>query len=86
MIGKKTGGRKKGVPNKVTADLKAVAQKYTAEAVKTLADLMRNAESDAARVGAIKEILDRGHGKSPQAITGAEGGPLVVEIVRYAED
>ncbi len=86
MIGKKTGGRKKGVPNKVNADLKAIAQRYTAEAIETLATIMRTSEGDAPRVGAIKEILDRGHGKSPQAITGAEGGPLIVEIVRYAED
>ena len=79
--GERRGGRKKGTPNKATADIKAIAQKYTAEAVRTLAKLMRDSESDAARVGAIKEILDRGHGKSAQAMTGADGGPIIVKIV-----
>ncbi len=37
-------------------------------------------------VSALKEIGDRLDGKPSQAITGADGGPLIVEIVRYAED
>jgi hypothetical protein len=66
--GRKTGGRKKGVPNKATADVKAAAQKYTAEALKTLAHIMKAGEPDAARVAAAKELLDRGHGRSTQTI------------------
>lgn len=34
---------------------------------------------------AIKEIGDRLDGKSVQAITGEDGGPLTVEIVRFAD-
>jgi hypothetical protein len=66
--GRKTGGRQKGALNKATADVKAAAQQYTAEAVEALAAIMRDSDSDAAKVAAIKEILDRGHGKSKQAI------------------
>jgi hypothetical protein len=66
--GRKTGGRAKGVPNKTTADVKVAAQAYTEEAVTALANIMRMSESDAAKVAAIKELLDRGHGKAKQAI------------------
>lgn len=66
--GTRIGGRQKGTPNKATADVKAVAQQYTDEAVKALATIMRDSESDAAKVAAIREILDRGHGKARQSI------------------
>jgi hypothetical protein len=66
--GIKTGGRTKGTPNKATADIKAVAQVYTEEAVNALAVIMRTSESDAAKVAAIKELLDRGHGKPTQSV------------------
>jgi hypothetical protein len=78
--GRKTGGRKKGTPNKATADIKALAQVYTTEAVEELAVIMRGSDSDAARVAAIKELLDRGHGKVPQAVTGEGGGPIAMAI------
>lgn len=79
-IGRKTGGRKKGSLNKATADVKLAAQKYTPAALKTLADIMKASESDPARVAAAKELLDRGHGKSPQALTGEGGGPIAMAI------
>ena len=60
-------GRKKGTPNKATADIRTLAQQHTPRAVVILAEIMENAESDPARVAAIKELLDRGHGKSAMA-------------------
>lgn len=66
--GKKTGGRVAGTPNKATADIKALAGEYTGAAIAELARLAKNAESEAARVAAIKELLDRGHGKAAQAV------------------
>ena len=78
--GRKTDGRKKGTPNKATADIKALAQVYTNEAVEELAVIMRGSDSEAARVAAIKELLDRGHGKVPQAVTGEGGGPIAMAI------
>ena len=75
--GKREGaGRKKGVPNKSTAEIKELAQQYTAGALKELARLANEAESEAARVSAIKELFDRAYGKSPQAHTGEGGGPI----------
>lgn len=84
--GKKTGGRKKGVPNKATADVKAAAQKHGAKAIETLAKIMSDTKSPVqARVAAANAILDRGYGKAPQAITGEDGGPISIKIVKFTD-
>ena len=80
MKGRKTGGRVKGVPNKATREIKALAQQYTDQALTTLVQVMQASESDAARVAAARELLDRGYGKSPQAHTGENGGPMKLEL------
>ncbi len=77
----KTGGRKKGTPNKATADVKALAQQYAPAALKELARLSSEAESEQARVSACREILDRAYGKAPQAVTGEGGGPVGFRVV-----
>jgi hypothetical protein len=79
----KTGGRRRGTPNKATAEIKDLAREHSVEAVSTLAALMRNHEvPPAARVAAARELLDRGHGKAPQAIVGPDGASaLSVTIV-----
>lgn len=59
-------GRPKGLPNRATRELKDVIRSYCASAVKELARLALQAESEQARVSAIKELLDRGYGKSHQ--------------------
>lgn len=84
--GQRLGGRVKGTPNKATADVRAAAQQYTAEAIETLAAIMRKGTNEQARIAAAKELLDRGHGKSTQPVTGEIDAKLVVEIVRYADD
>lgn len=78
--GERRGGRPKGGLNKATADVKAVAQIYTEEAVNALAVIMRTSESDAAKVAAIKELLDRGHGKSPQSLDANVTGQMVMNV------
>lgn len=65
-------GRRKGTPNKSTADVKALAQKYAPAAMEELSRLSTGAESEAARVAAIKEILDRAYGKSKQPLVGGD--------------
>lgn len=90
-LGKKTGGRTKGTPNKATGEAKHLASAYgpaAIEAAAKLAGLVNNgsgkAESEQARLTAIGLILDRAYGKAPQAIVGDEdGGPVkqVLEIV-----
>lgn len=82
----KTGGRKKGTPNKITADIKALAQLYGADAIDTLAEIMKNEECPpAARVAAVKELLDRGFGKSTQLIAGdPDMPPIGVKEIDYS--
>lgn len=61
-------GRPKGATNKATRELKEIAQGYAPAALKELARLSVKAESEQARVAAIKELLDRAYGKAPQAV------------------
>ncbi|GAB1837391.1 hypothetical protein MyNCGM121_41710 [Achromobacter xylosoxidans] len=71
-------GRKPGVPNKVTANIKSLAGVYGQEAVATLAEIMKDpAHPPAARVAAAKELIDRGFGKATQPIAGDPDLPPV---------
>lgn len=76
----KTGGRTKGTPNKISLDVKELAQEYTSEAVEALAEIMRDGDSAAARVAAIKELLDRAHGKPKQSIDGTFDGRMTLNV------
>jgi len=60
---KKTGGRKPGVPNKATRKLKELAQPYAPKAIETLLWIMEHGQTEAARVAAAREVLDRGYGR-----------------------
>lgn len=84
--GQRLGGRVKGTPNKATADVRALAQQYTAQVIEELARILIEGESEQARIAAGKELLDRGHGKPTQPVAGEIDAKLVVEIVRYADD
>jgi hypothetical protein len=77
----KTGGRRKGTPNKVTAEVREVASQHSETAVAELARLMVEGQSEQVRVAACREILDRAHGKSRQSVehTGHGAGPIAVK-------
>lgn len=63
-------------------NLISLARSYTNLAVRTVAGICQNGESEMARLAAASILLDRGWGKAAQAHTGADGeGPIVVEIV-----
>lgn len=72
----KYGGRQKGTPNKATADVKALAGKYGPDAIEELWAIAKKSQSDAAKVAAIKELLDRAYGKATQIIGGDNDNPL----------
>jgi hypothetical protein len=77
--GVKTGGRKPGTPNKVTSEVRQVAQQFTTEAVERLAEIMRDNSNLSAAVAAANSLLDRGHGKPTQFIGGdQDAGPIFV--------
>ena len=61
-------GRRKGSITKATADVRLLAQQYGPDAMRELARLASKANSETARVAAIKELLDRGYGRSPQPL------------------
>lgn len=65
------------------ADIRSIARRHTPLAIETLAQICRSSESDSARVGAATALLDRGWGKSPQAITGENGEGGIEVIVRH---
>ena len=78
--GKRPGsGRKRGVPNRVGKDLRALAQAYTKEALATLVSIMNDTSAPpAARAMAADRILDRAWGKPSQTIVGDPENPLQV--------
>jgi hypothetical protein len=80
------GGRRAGVPNKITAEIKELAQQYAPAALKELARLSTAAKMEAARVAAIKEILDRAYGKAtqPTELAGKDGAPLVQPVINIS--
>ena len=53
---------------KVIAELRALARAHAPDAIKELARLAIKAKSEAARVAAIRELLDRGYGKAQQIV------------------
>lgn len=72
-------GRKPGQVNDATKAVRLLARKVSPQAFRELARLAEEAESEAVRVQAIKEILDRAYGKSAQPVDGdGEGGPIRV--------
>jgi hypothetical protein len=83
--GRKTGGRRAGTPNKATREIKDLARAHAPAAMKELGRLAVKAESEQARVSAIKELFDRGFGKSTQAIqhSGAVGS---YDLTKVSDD
>lgn len=77
-------GRPPGARNKATAEIKAAARKHGPEALKVLALLMKNAESEQAQIAAAKEILDRAYGKATQPIGEDADMPFVSKAQRDA--
>jgi hypothetical protein len=82
--GVKTGGRQKGTPNKLTADIKALAQNYASDAITMLATILTTSENDSARIAAAKELLDRGYGRAQQAVELSGEVGLTVQIVKFS--
>lgn len=79
----KAGGRRKGTPNKATADIKALAMKYVPDAMKALHKLATTSLDERVQLAAWKELLDRGVGKAVQPVSGAgdEAPPLRITII-----
>jgi hypothetical protein len=81
--GKRQGsGRKPGVPNKSTAELKALAQAYGPAAIELLAKVMKTGSNETVRIAAARELLDRGYGRPVQQVAGdPDGEPVTVQTI-----
>jgi len=68
---------------RVLGELRELARQHAPDAVRELARLAVRAKSEAARVAAIRELLDRGFGKAVQALehAGERGGPPVAHSI-----
>jgi hypothetical protein len=79
-------GRKPGIPNRSTAEIKGMAQPYGPAAIARLAQLagliegVAGSESEPTQLGAMKELLDRGYGRAAQTIAGDRDSPLFPKI------
>jgi len=74
-------GRPVGSVSKTSAELKALAQQHGPAIIAKLALMAglggaAGAESEQAQLGALRELLERGYGRPPQAVTGEDGAPL----------
>ena len=63
-LGKRRGGRKAGVPNKATAEIRMLAREHGPAAIQELARLAKEAQSEPARISACNALLDRAYGRS----------------------
>jgi hypothetical protein len=68
-------GRKKGVPNKATRDVKAAAQEHGTKALDKLVALL-DSENDETALKAARELLDRAYGKPAQMLQGDAEKPI----------
>ncbi len=63
----KASGRKKGTPNRVTAEIKAAFQRHGDEFVEALLALARS-DDEHVRLKALQVCLDRAYGRPAQAV------------------
>lgn len=66
-------------------DVRASARQLGDLAVQTLGAIMQGAGSDAAKLGAAREVLDRAYGKA-RAVEEGDGEPVTVVIRRFSGD
>jgi len=78
-------------PERMTAgSLKQQAQAMSALALTTLGKIMEGTGQDSAKLGAAREILDRGHGKpkpapKPRSRPAAAKGGMTVIVKRFTD-
>ena len=61
-------GRPNGLQNKLTLEVRELALQHGPAALAELVKLSKKAKSESVRLAAIREILDRSYGRSPQAM------------------
>lgn len=77
-----TLGRPKGAVNKATRDIKEICRGHGPEVIEGLLRLSKEADSDASKIAASKEILDRAYGKARQPLDGPGQDGSFEHIIR----
>jgi len=75
-------GNPGGRPRKAIGDLSAEARKYAGLALETIVKICAEAKMDRDRLAAARELLDRGFGRSVQAIDLVLMGRKITELSR----
>ena len=79
--GKKTGGRKAGTPNVVTADVRASIALIAQRNVESVESWLRQVDDPAKRVDLFLRMIEYHIPKLTRAeLSGPDGGPLAVNI------
>ena len=60
------------------------AKQYTTEAIDVLRKIALTGKNESARVAAANALLDRGHGKPPQAVEVNASGSIALEVQQHA--
>ncbi len=83
---KSKAGRPPGRSNVATTTMRRtlgeLAREHTAEAVETILAVMRSGETDAIRLAAAVQLLDRGYGRPQAAVTVKDGRDEEMEDYR----
>ena len=80
---RKIGGRTKGVPNRVTCEVKAAARKAAIPAMKEIIKLALYAENPFVRLAACREVLDRAIGKPAREVVADDSPPVIKYILSW---
>jgi hypothetical protein len=82
LKGSRPVGRAKGTPDKVSAEVRALAATHGPKVIAELVRLALHAKNEATRVSACKELLDRAIGKAVQPISSyGEDEPVIIEVI-----
>jgi len=85
--GERRGGREKGTPNKVTADVRKTIALIAERNIEALEQWIMEVEDPARRAELFLRVLEYFVPKLSRAeVTGDGGGPLQVHVVRYGTD
>ena len=85
--GKRPGaGRKKGSPNKLTAEVKAQAMAHALAALENLGRLSIGAESENAQIAAANLLLNRGFGRPGASEETSQTVTRIERVYRWARN
>lgn len=80
--GKQPGaGRPKGSKTRTTAEMRSRCRMYTDRALDVLERIAEKSKNESNKMSAVKEILDRGHGKAAQVLAGDPDNPVQTRVV-----